>query len=144
MKSSFLLPNQFKKIGYLFFPIGLLFWIAFQQGLFSDQINHPLKVIILTISFFSFLLGFYFICFSKEPIEDEFIASIRLRSFHISSLIQMIFFVIAFTSMYILKFEPKGDGGLASFFLFSIILYWVIYLIAFNYTLFKTKTNVDA
>lgn len=144
MKSSFLLPNQFKKIGYLLFPIGLFLWIAFQQGLFGSQINHPFKVMILTLSFFSFLLGFYFICFSKEPIEDEFITSIRLKSFHISALIQMIFFVIAFTVMYIFKFEPKGDEGLASFFLFSILLYWVIYLIAFNYTLFKNKMKIDA
>ena len=51
----------------------------------------------------------------------------------------MIFFVIAFTVMYIFKFEPKGDGGIASFFLFNIILYWAIYIIAFNYTLFKTS-----
>ena len=73
MEPSFLLPNRFKKVGIFFFPIGIIVWVLTQRGLFSTDLNHQMKVLILTLSFFSFLFGLYFITFSKEPIEDEYI-----------------------------------------------------------------------
>ena len=143
MNPSFLLPNRFKKIGIILFPIGLIIWIITQLGLINTDLNHSLKVVTLTISFFSFLFGFYFTTFSKEPIEDEYINSVRLKSFQISSITQMVFFLISFTIMFILNIEPIGDGGLSIFLLCSIILYWVMYIIIFNYTLINNKSKLD-
>ena len=143
MNSSFLLPNRFKKIGIILFPIGLIIWIITQRGLFSLDLNHTLKVITLTFSFISFLFGLYFTTFSKEPIEDEYINSVRLRSFQISSITQMVFFLISFTLMFVLNIEPNGDGGLSLFLLCSIILYWVMYMVIFNYTLITSKSKLD-
>ncbi len=143
MKSLFLLPNRFKKIGYLLFPIGLIIWVSIQQGLLKSELNHTIKVIILTISFFSFLFGLYFITFSKEPIEDEFIDSVRLKSFQISSITQMVFFLISFTLMFLFNIEPKGDGGLTIFFLSSILIFWIMYMVFFNYTLINNKSKID-
>ena len=143
MNSSFLLPNHFKKIGILLLPIGLIIWVFTQQGLINTELNHTLKVITLTLSFFSFLFGLYFTTFSKEPIEDEYINSVRLKSFQISSITQMVFFLISFTLMFILNIEPIGDGGLSIFLLCSIILYWVMYIIIFNYTLINNKSKLN-
>jgi hypothetical protein len=143
MKSIFLLPNRFKKIGYLLFPIGLLIWISIQQGIIQVELNHKMKVFILSLSFFSFLAGLYCISFSKEPIEDEFIESVRLKSFQISSIIQMIFFIISFTLMYLFNIEPSGDAGLSVYLLSSIILFWLMYILIFNYTLLNTKSKID-
>ncbi len=143
MKSLFLLPNRFKKIGYLLFPIGLIIWISIQQGLFKTELNHTMKVLILTLSFFSFLFGLYFTTFSKEPIEDEYINSVRLKSFQISSITQMVFFLISFIIMFLFNIEPSGDGGLSIFFLSSIILFWIMYIMIFNYTLINTKSKID-
>lgn len=143
MKSLFLLPNRFKKIGYILFPIGLIIWISIQQGLFKTELNHTIKVITLTLSFFSFLFGLYFISFSKEPIEDEYINSVRLKSFQISSITQMVFFLISFIIMFLFNIEPYGDGGLSIFFLSSIILFWIMYIMIFNYTLINTKSKID-
>ena len=143
MKISFLLPNRFKKIGLILFPIGLLVWIYTQQGLFNKELNHTMKVLTLTLSFFSFLFGLYFISFSKEPIEDEYIDSVRLKSFQISSITQMVFFLISFTTMFLFKIEPHGDGGLSIFFLSSLILFWAMYILIFNYTLINTKSKID-
>ena len=143
MNPSFLLPNRFKKIGIILFPIGLIIWIITQRDLFKTDLNHSLKVITLTLSFFSFLLGLYFTTFSKEPIEDEYINSVRLKSFQISSITQMVFFLISFTLMFVLNIEPNGDGGLSLFLLSSIILYWLMYMIIFNYTLIKNKSKLD-
>lgn len=144
MKTSLLLPNRYKKIGWLLFPLGLIIWASLQIGILDDYINHLIKVSILAISFFSFLVGFYFVSFSKEPIEDEYISSLRLKSFQISAMIQMIYFLMAFTSMFLFHFEPNGDGGLASFLLISILIYWLAYLIVFNITIIKNNNKVDA
>jgi len=144
MKTSLLLPNRYKKIGWLLFPIGLIIWASLQIGILDDYVNHLIKVSILTISFFSFLIGFYFVSFSKEPIEDEYISSLRLKSFQISAMIQMIYFLMAFTSMFLFHFEPNGDGGLALFLLISILLYWLAYIIVFKITIIKNNNKVDA
>lgn len=143
MNPSFLLPNRFKKIGIILFPIGFIIWIITQRGLFNTDLNHTIKVITLTLSFFSFLFGLYFISFSKEPIEDEYINSVRLKSFQISSITQMVFFLISFIIMFLFNLEPNGDAGLSIFLLSSIILYWLMYMIIFNYTLITNKSKLD-
>jgi hypothetical protein len=143
MKPSFLLPNRFKRIGIILFPIGLIIWISIQQGLFKAELNHTMKVIALSLSFFSFLFGLYFISFSKEPIEDEYINSVRLKSFQISSITQMVFFLISFTLMILFNFEPNGDGGLSIFLLSSILIFWIMYMVIFNYTLITNKSKLD-
>jgi len=143
MNPSFLLPNRFKKIGIILFPIGFIIWIITQRGLFNTDLNHTMKVITLTLSFFSFLFGLYFISFSKEPIEDEYINSVRLKSFQISSITQMVFFLISFIIMFLFNLEPNGDAGLSIFLLSSIILYWLMYMIIFNYTLITNKSKLD-
>ena len=143
MKHSFLLPNRFKKAGIFFFPIGIIVWVLIQRGLFSTDLNHQMKVLILTLSFLSFLFGLYFITFSKEPIEDEYINSVRLKSFQISSITQMAFFLISFIIMFLFNLEPNGDAGLSIFLLSSIILYWLMYMIIFNYTLITNKSKLD-
>lgn len=143
MNPSFLLPNRFKKIGIILFPIGFIIWIIIQRGLFNTDFNHSMKVFTLTISFLSSLFGLYFITFSKEPIEDEYINSVRLKSFQISSITQMVFFLISFTLMFMLNIEPNGDAGLSPFLLSSIIIYWLIYIVFFNYILITNKSKLD-
>ena len=141
MKNKLLLPRNFKKIGWVLFPIGLILWIIIQRGIVTP--THSIKVGILSTSFFSFIIGIYFISFSKEKIEDEYISSLRLKAFQISSLIQMLFFIVSFTCMYLFKYEPNGDGGLSAFLLLSILLFWISYLISFNYTLITNKSKLD-
>lgn len=139
MKPSLLLPNRFKKIGLVLLSLGLLVWILTQKELIFTELDKTNKVITLTMSFFCFLFGLYFFTFSKEPIEDEYINSIRLKSFQISSLIQMVFFIFSFILMFLFKNEPNGDGGLSTFLLSSIILYWLVYIVSFNYNLISFK-----
>jgi uncharacterized membrane protein YbhN (UPF0104 family) len=139
MKPSLLLPNRFKKIGLVLLSLGLLVWILTQKELIFTELDNTNKVITLTMSFFCFLFGLYFFTFSKEPIEDEYINSIRLKSFQISSLIQMVFFIFSFILMFLFKNEPNGDEGLSTFLLSSIILYWLVYIVSFNYNLISIK-----
>mgnify|MGYP000052700575 FL=1 len=139
MKPSLLLPNRFKKIGLVLLSLGLLVWILTQKELIFTELDKTNKVITLTMSFFCFLFGLYFFTFSKEPIEDEYINSIRLKSFQISSLIQMVFFIFSFILMFLFNNEPNGDEGLSTFLLSSIILYWLVYIVSFNYNLISIK-----
>jgi hypothetical protein len=144
MQSLYLLPNKFKTVGILLFPLGLFAWITTQLGWYNSELSSEMKVALLSASFFSALFGLYFTVFSKELVEDEYINNTRLRSFQISSLIQMVYFLISFILMFLFKSEPNSDGRLSMFLLLSIALFWVSYLIVFNVTLLIDKMAVNA
>jgi len=143
MKEKYFLPNHYKKAGALMMPIGLIIWSLTQIGLVHTLITiHWINVMVLTISFFSFLIGMYFISFSKEKFEDEYIDNLRLHSFQLSALIQLIFFVLSFLYMFIFKAEPSRDGGLELFLIISIFIFWLFYILHFNFSLFRNKKKI--
>jgi hypothetical protein len=144
MQSLYLLPNKFKRTGIVLFPLGLFTWITTQLGWYNSELNSAMKAVLLSASFFSALFGLYFTIFSKEVVEDEYINSVRLSAFQISSLVQMAYFIISFALMFILKNEPNGDGGLSLFFLYAIAIFWITYLAAFNITLIVNKIKSNA
>lgn len=144
MQSLYLLPNKFKRAGLVLFPLGLFTWITTQLGWYNSELNSAMKAVLLSASFFSALFGLYFTIFSKELVEDEYINSVRLSAFQISSLVQMAYFIISFALMFILKNEPNGDGGLSLFLLYAIAIFWITYLAAFNITLIVNKIKFDA
>ncbi len=93
-----------------------------------------LQIPLLPLSqFFSFLAGMYFLSFSKEKVEDEMISKIRLSSFQFAALCQLLFFIFSFAYMAISKKEPVGDGELLLFFLCAIFLFWILFILRFNY-----------
>jgi len=86
MKSRFLFPYYYRRIGYFCFItvilLGILFKImhphSFEQGLHHNpqpgmKLSHDAIALLL-------LFGLIFIAFSKEKIEDEHISLIRLES----------------------------------------------------------------
>jgi hypothetical protein len=86
MKSRFLFPHYYRRIGYFCFItvvlLGILFKImhphGFTQGLHHDpqpgmKLSHDAIALLV-------LFGLIFIAFSKEKIEDEHISLIRLES----------------------------------------------------------------
>lgn len=145
---KYLLPHRFKKIGAIIAPIGFVLWICMQFGLVSKlliflfgessatQSNSPYhieNVCVAILSFFSFLAGIYFVTFSKEKVEDEMVQRTRLDSFQFAALAQIIFIIISFLFMLLVK-EP-GEGGLMLFFITTIFLFWLCFLGRFNYIL---------
>lgn len=143
---KFLLPHRFKKIGLIAFPVGFSLWFIGQMGLIKNFLDKfisnedtslILTIIILVISFFSFLLGLYALAFSKEKIEDEMIQKIRLESFQMAALTQLLFLIFSFLIIAIYK-EPNEIGWML--FLISIIaVFWLSYIFIFNYKVFKLK-----
>lgn len=150
MLHKFFLPNSFKKPGAFMAPTGLLVWILTQQDVFdkvllpNGQNSHVLKVVVLAVSFFSFLFGTYFVAFSKEKVEDEYIRNARLNSFQVAALFQLLLLVISFCSMFLFKLEPSGDGGLVIFLTCCILLFWLAYIVNFNLTLYRNKKALNA
>ncbi|HKC35407.1 MAG TPA: hypothetical protein VKB95_05065 [Chitinophagaceae bacterium] len=140
MPLKILLPHRFKVIGMLISPLGLASWMSGQLGAFDSFLNsinlkYPGIQIILIVSFFSFLLGLYFISFAKEKREDEYISQKRLESFQLAALFQLIFFIGSFLFMLISKTEPSGESQMMLFLILSIFLFWIFYIIRFNYLL---------
>lgn len=91
--SRFLLPFKFKYWGAFMFPLGLLGWYLVQLRIkykfrqWVDNFPFPFVPILLTIFFFSGLLGLYFLLFSKEKKGDEYVRKIRLENFQFAVLI---------------------------------------------------------
>jgi hypothetical protein len=148
MKTAILLPNYFKKIGTLLIPFGLIIWCLTQLGYFNNFLknqtgNTNLYSAVLIISFFSFLIGLYFLVFVKEKQEDEFIANIRLLSFQRASFLQFVYFFLAFLFMLLFKKEPSGDARLEMFLILSILSFWLFYILHFNISLFLIKKKAN-
>ena len=145
---KYLLPHRFKKIGAIIAPIGFTLWICMQFGyvikvlifLFGEssaaQNNstyHIMNVCVAILSFFSFLVGMYFVTFSKENVEDEMVQRTRLDSFQFAALAQIIFIIISF--LFMLLFKEPGEGELMLFLITTIFLFWLCFIGRFNFIL---------
>ncbi len=96
MKTNYLLPNKYKKLGWGLFLLGIALHI-FNSFSFINDIFFDMKVLSLfySKSFFKviedntlnetiailIIIGGFLIGFSKEKIEDEFIHKLRYESF---------------------------------------------------------------
>ena len=142
---KFLLPYRFKKIGIISAPLGFAFWLAMQLGYITKVLNflfgepatgssyHIVNVIVAIISFFSFLIGIYFVAFSKEKIEDEMVQRTRLDSFQFAALTQIIFTISGF--LFMLYAGDPGESGLMLFFIVLVFLFWLSFIGRFNFIL---------
>ncbi|MDB5126360.1 hypothetical protein [Mucilaginibacter sp.] len=86
MKSRFLFPHYYRRIGYFCFIavvlLGIIFKIMHPNG-FAQELHHdPQPGMKLSHDAIALLVlfGLIFIAFSKEKIEDEHISLIRLES----------------------------------------------------------------
>jgi hypothetical protein len=134
-----LLPHRFKRVGAIIAPLGFLLWLAMQVGLITKisqflGFTEPyyLNVGVAVLGFLSFLFGTYALTFSKEKIEDEMIRNVRLESFQFAALLQIVFLILGLVWIAIMDNPPK-DGGLMLFFIVAIFIFWITYIIRFNY-----------
>ena len=138
-----LLPHKFKKYGLVMAPLGFITWIAMQWG-YSEaflqlfigeniQAIASINMLIAILSFFTFLTAMYMLVFSKEKLEDEMIQQTRLDSFQFAALVQIGFIIIGFIAMLIIK--GPGEGGLMLFFIVLLFVFWMSFILRFNYML---------
>lgn len=147
-----LLPNRYKKVGWIIFiPMlilsvfviatnyqapwlharvftlssGFLFDKEPRNGMFDDVelLNTILGVL--------FIVGALLVGFSKEKNEDEFIASIRLKSLLWAVLVNYLLLIIAFLVVYELPFFT-----VMTFNMFTVLL---LFIFRFHYLLYRSK-----
>ncbi|NLJ17562.1 hypothetical protein [Globicatella sulfidifaciens] len=155
MKTNYLFPNRFKKIGwFLFIPgviLGLLFLIfepdikflnikvlsIAENAIFGDADFFTITKnnVLDEIASILLIVGAIFIAFSKEKTEDEFIAKIRLESLvwatyiNYAILIFTIIFIYDLTFLWVLVFN-----------MFTLLFF---FLIRFNWALYKSKNQIS-
>ena len=151
MRTNYLLPNRFKKTGWVLFITGIVLgmiyltiqdkpdFLNFNVFAIADQgFLPPANFFTVTqtnifdnIIALLLIAGSVFIALSKEKTEDEYISKIRLESLvwatyvNYAILIIAIIFVYGFAFFWVLVFN-----------MFTILFF---FLIRFNWVLYKSK-----
>ena len=154
MKTNFLLPNQFKKIGWLIFiPVlilGLL-WMIFEFepaafdiktfALFIDDYLDNIQFMVITennildeIIGVLIIISGIFIAFSKEKEEDEFISKIRLESLVWATYVNYAILILALIFVYNMSFF-----WVMVFNMFTVLIFFII---RYNWALYKLKKEL--
>ena len=143
---NFLLPNRFKKMGLMALPSGLALWLLMQSGTVKSLLiaafgpaakpyawsgYHITEMALAILGFFGFLVGLFFISFSKEKVEDELVRKMRTESFQMAAVVQLLTALAGFIAMAVLG-EPE-EGGMLVFLLGLVLLFWCAFIIRFNY-----------
>ncbi len=156
MKTQFLFPNKYKKMGWVLFVPSLI--IQFIAILFELNLDNYLNVKVLALyhdtfgnksHFFSIIqnsiadelltisliIGGILICFSKLKNEDEYISKIRYESLVWSTYLNyglIVFFTIFLYGMPYLN--------VLFYNMFTLLFFFII---RFHYMIFKLNSNSD-
>jgi hypothetical protein len=156
MKTKFLFPNQFKRIGWIllipstilgvliiFFDFKLKFLDSKVFTIYSKELFAETPTFLgfvkgnyaATIVGILFLIGAIFVAFSKEKHEDEFVAKIRLESLvwaiYINYTILALCFLFFFSTEFLL---------VMIFNMFTILIFFII---RFYYVLYKSNKSLS-
>lgn len=151
MKTKLLLPNKFKTPGWIMLIPTTLFglYIIFSDfefdflnarvfAFFSDEILGDSVTmgfihtnLTYTITGIIFIISAFFVAFSREKTEDEFIARIRLESLLWATYINYGILLFCFLFFY--------DFGFFYVMIFNMFTVLVIFIIRFQYLLHRAK-----
>lgn len=141
MDSSLLIPNRYKKLGWMVlvpsFILGLFVRFAdFQFGfleiskndkrLLDDDINLTDELALTGI-----IIGLLLLAFSREKVEDEYIGKIRLESLQWAVLINYVLLIMATWLIHGL--------GYIDVMMYNMLTVLIIFLIRFHYVLRKNQ-----
>ena len=156
MKTTYLFPYQFKRIGWLLFIPGIILGIIF----LIDQYNFKfLNVTVFSLAemtlfggsthYFSLLknnifdeiigllliIGALLIAFSKEKSEDEFISKIRLESLVWATYFNYLILILSIILIYDMAFF-----WVLVFNMFTVLFFFIIH---FNWAIYKSKNQIQ-
>ena len=144
MKSkSILMPHACQKVGWCLVALSLILFIV--KVLFFGR-NIDVAWYLAKTTHFTTLLAFFFLCLSKEKVEDEMISAYRLKAAGITGYAFFIFFILLsiFLELHLyLLFEQAEDTlstYLCEFFLIVLpLLVFIVYFVTFKLLLVKSK-----
>ena len=155
MKTKLLLPNKFKTPGWIMLIPTTLFglYIIFSGfefdfldakvfTLYSNEIlgesvtmGFVKTNLTLTVTGILFIISAFFVAFSREKTEDEFIARIRLESLLWATYINYGILLFCFLFFY--------DFGFFYVMIFNMFTILVIFIIRFQYLLYRAKKSLS-
>lgn len=155
MKTNYLLPNRFKKIGWIVFIPSLIagiLWSVFEfepaaltiktLALFDDEFLNNLQFMSITennildeIIGVLIIISAIFIAFSKEKEEDEFISKIRLESLVWATYVNYAILILALILVYSMSFF-----WVMVFNMFTVLIFFII---RYNWALYKLRKGLD-
>lgn len=155
MKSDLLLPNKYKKVGWIILlpsiVLGVLvaigefdgfsimfnvFALAYDNDLFNNKIGVFNTDITNTLAGILCIIGALLVSFSKEKREDEFIANLRLTSLLWAVLVNYGLLLFCFIFIYGISFLHVM--------VYNMFTVLIIFIIRFNYLLNRSsKMAVD-
>ncbi|OFX83321.1 MAG: hypothetical protein A2W99_12075 [Bacteroidetes bacterium GWF2_33_16] len=158
MKTKFLFPNRFKRIGWillipaailgffiLFFDFEFMFLDSKVFAIYSEMFalgGSNTKILSIDVNNITdeivsilFLIGAIFVAFSKEKQEDEFIAKVRLESLVWATYIN--YAILIFCIMF---FFSTGFLTVMILNMFTILIFFII---RFYYILYSTNKSLD-
>lgn len=134
MKTTLLLPNGFKKIGWaIFVPAFLLgcsicfFGENFDRWLFRETVMNNIAII-------GTVVGALFIGFSREKIEDEMIQHIRLNALMAAMWINYLLLIVVSLSIYNINYLTVMACGMTT--------PLVIFLLVYHFNLYRLNRNL--
>ena len=134
MKTTLLLPNGFKKIGWaIFVPAFLLgcsicfFGENFDRWLFRETVMNNIAII-------GTVVGALFIGFSREKIEDEMIQHIRLNALMAAMWINYLLLIVVSLSIYNINYLTVMACGM--------VTPLVIFLLVYHFNLYRLNRNL--
>lgn len=156
MESNYLLPNKYKKIGWILFIVGLISGIVL---VFTDYETEALTIKVLSIfndpiighekSYFKLIensilndlialiiiIGGLLVGFSKEKIEDEFIYKLRKDSLVWAIIFNYVVLILAILFIYDLAFFDV--------LVFNMFTPLVFFVFRFNFLKHKSSSNEE-
>lgn len=151
MKTNYLFPHQFKKLGWVLFVPGLVLGILFLVFSYEFDIFN-IKVFALAAHPFlgdwefltmvennildeligvMLIVGALLITFSKEKSEDEYISKIRLESLVWATYVNYFILILAILFVY--------DMAFFSILVYNMFTVLLIFILRFNWALYKFK-----
>ncbi|REG94611.1 hypothetical protein [Algoriphagus antarcticus] len=147
MLTKILLPHRFQKIGWLLFlpAVTLAFMTMFiefefswlqingvrESGLFESTDENLTNEVALV----SLFLSLFFIAFSKEKLEDEYIQKIRLDSILFSCYGYFLLNVIGAVLFYGVEYF--------SFVMFNMFSIPVLFIVRFRWIMFRQRSSLS-
>lgn len=147
MQQNMLLPNQFKKLGWLILGIAVILWLYLLLSDNEASLNAPVFAFITDeimgkTEYFKiiqvdilpslvgtlFIVGSLLVSFSKEPQEDEYIASVRLASMQWAVLVSYGLLLFAFMFIFGLAFLTVMQYNM-----FTVL---ILFIARFHFVLF--------
>lgn len=155
---NFLLSNKFKKPGWVLLLIGIVMWLTLLGFEFESNLLNTKVLAIWSDDFLSndgssrifrilendiideiitliIITGGLMVSFSKEKIEDEFIAGLRLSSLKWAFLVNYIVLILATLFVY----------GISYFniLVFNMFTPLIIFIARFNYLVYKKSGDEE-